>query len=125
MESATVLLIDSDADSITIYSLILRHHGYRVVHAADFETAVRLVAEADPDVVVSELFTTSRDERDVVEFLRGDERTSNKPLILLDSAPSRGRRPELASLPRLTKPCEPSRLLREVGRALNPRHQAT
>src|SRR5690606_16450194 len=56
MAASTVLLIDNDQDSITIYSLILRHHGYEVVPATDGETGLRLALELKPDIVVTELF---------------------------------------------------------------------
>jgi DNA-binding response OmpR family regulator len=52
----TVPLIDTHADSVVICSLILQHHGFRVIHAHDAEEGVRLAAEMRPDPVVSDLF---------------------------------------------------------------------
>ncbi len=120
MAPATVLLIDSDVDSIEIYSLLLRHHGYQVIHALDGTTGLRLAFESNPDVVVSELFLPPLQGGEVVDQLRSDDRTAATPLIVLDSIPNftgelTRRHGELS---RLTKPCEPSRLLREIERLL-------
>ncbi len=123
MAPATVLLIDSDPDSIAIYSMLLRHHGYSVIHAHDGETGLRMAIEARPDLVVSEVFVSRNRDGDLVNQLRRDDRTAETPLILLDSIPAFTRhRPErFRNLSRLTKPCEPSRLLQEVERLLDER----
>jgi DNA-binding response OmpR family regulator len=120
MAPATVLLIDSDADSLAIYSLILTHHGYEVVQATDGDTGLQLAFERRPDVVVSELYMPKVDGATLLERLRGDARTAATPLIVLDSVPSFARelRGSEAKLHRLAKPCEPSRLLQEVRRLL-------
>jgi CheY-like chemotaxis protein len=121
MAPATVLLIDSDADSIAIYSLILRHHGYEVIHATDGETGLQLAFESLPDLVVSELFMPPVCGSDVVRRLRHDDRTADTPLIILDSIPTFARElmDTLGDFSRLTKPCEPSRLLQEIERLLD------
>jgi DNA-binding response OmpR family regulator len=120
---ATVLLIDRDADSVAIYSLLLRHHGYDVIHAHDGETGLRLAFEAGPDLVVSELFTPHGTRTDLVDRLRRDDRTAGTPLIVLDSIPAftHDSPGAFGNLSRLTKPCEPSRLLHEVKRLLGGR----
>jgi CheY-like chemotaxis protein len=120
MLPATVLLIDRDQDSVEIYRLILEHHGYRVLHAPDGVAGVRIAVEEHPDVVISELFLPRIDGASVLDLLRRDVRTAAMPLILLDSIPTFAVdfEPDLADARRLTKPCEPSRLLREVQRLL-------
>jgi len=116
MAPAKVLIIDDDADSITIYSLMLRHHGYTVIHAQDGETGLRMAFDTKPDLVVSELFLPEVAGGEVVTQLRKDQRTATTPLIVLDSIPNIGRSfaDSLGEFRRLTKPCEPSRLLEEI-----------
>lgn len=117
----SVLLIDSDADSITIYSLILQHHGYEVLAARDSESGFRMALDRRPDLVISEMFLPPLEGRPLVEKLRENEVTARTPMILLDSIASYGN--EVgdfgSSAMRLTKPCEPSRLVVEVERMLN------
>jgi DNA-binding response OmpR family regulator len=123
MAASTVLLIDDDQDSITIYSLILRHYGYDVVPATDGATGLRLALELKPDIVVTELFLPQFEATSLLAGLRGDDRTASTPVIVLDSIPLIGAKVVGAEdrTSRLTKPCEPSRLLEEVGRLLGQR----
>lgn len=120
MSSSTVLLIDSDQDSLTIYSVILRHHGYEVVPARDVTTALQLAASRNPDIVISELFIPFGKGQDVLQGLRASDRVAGKPLILLDSIPMLGEKlmDGVTGMSRLTKPCTPSRLVEEVGKLL-------
>jgi CheY-like chemotaxis protein len=117
----SVLLVDGDADSITIYSLILQHHGYEVLAAGDPATGLRLALERRPDVVISDLYLPPLDGRSLHEQLRANEGTASIPMILLDSIAAFGMEEveEIAITARLTKPCEPSRLLLEVQRMLD------
>ncbi|MEX2582479.1 MAG: response regulator [Gemmatimonadota bacterium] len=120
MAAATVLLIDSDADSIAIYSMILQHHGFAVIHAHDPETGLRVALETRPDLVVSELFLPAVRGLSLFNRLRADQRVAETPVIVLDSILSTDSEftEALGSLNRLKKPCEPSRLLLEVQRLL-------
>jgi len=120
MRPATVLIIDRDLDSVEIYRLILEHHGFRVLHATDGVAGVQMAVKEHPDVVISELFLPRIDGASVLDLLRRDDLTAAMPLILLDSIPTFAVdfQPDVAGVRRLTKPCEPSRLLREVQRLL-------
>lgn len=117
----SVLLIDSDADSITIYSLILQHHGYDVIAARDSESGYRMALDRRPDLVISEMFLPPLEGRPLVEKLRENELTAGTPMILLDSVAAYGKESGDigSSAKRLTKPCEPSRLVLEVERMLS------
>ena len=53
---STILLVDSDVDSRTIYRGALTHDGYSVVEAADGDEAVRVLGEHDVRLVVGELY---------------------------------------------------------------------
>lgn len=120
MSRSIVLLIDGDSDSIEIYSLMLGHHGYEVVPAKDGHTGLKLALELNPALVISGIFLPGLDGRSLVAELRNDTRTERTPVIFLDSIPgvSESILAPDAFATRLTKPCEPSRLLVEVARIL-------
>lgn len=120
MATRTVLLADADRDSRAIYSLMLEHHGFRVLPARDAAEALRLAAEARPELVVADLFLF-REGRPLAALLRGPDGGAEVPLIGLTSlAASPGTAPAwLACDSLLLKPCVPSRLLREVRRVLD------
>jgi CheY-like chemotaxis protein len=121
MAPARILLIDSDLDSIAIYSMMLRHHGYEVLQALDGETGLRLALEQHPDVVVSELFLPGSGSTTLLARLEEDGRTADLPIIVLDSTSTfgPGLTQEFGAHRRLAKPCEPSRLLKEVESLLS------
>ena len=53
--SATILVVDDDERWQYVLTQVFERAGYRVVHAADPNAALSLVARHDPDVVVLEL----------------------------------------------------------------------
>lgn len=118
----SILLIDNDQDSLNIYTLILRHHGYRVIVARDATSGLQQALEGKADVVISENFLPELGTSTLLENLRSNHRTQKTPMIVLDSTPNRAEKladPHGRSSS-LTKPCEPSRLLSEVQRWLRP-----
>lgn len=52
MSSRTVLVVEDNADELLIYTTLLRHAGYTVVAADDFDTALAAVASHLPDAAV-------------------------------------------------------------------------
>jgi DNA-binding response OmpR family regulator len=122
MSTPTVLLVDDDLDSLTIYSLMLEHHGYRVLRARGGEDAIRLTLETLPDVVVTELRVSTSEGVSLAEHLRRDSRTAEVPILAVTSFPVRSgsHASGLAACDRyLAKPCAPSRLLVEVERCVS------
>lgn len=118
----SILLIDDDQDSLNIYTLILKHHGYRVIVARDPTSGLKQALEGQADIVVSENFLPELGSTTLLENLRSNDRTQKTPIIVLDSTPNRTEKladPHGRSSS-LTKPCEPSRLLTEVQRWLQP-----
>lgn len=122
MAIPTVLLADPDADSRTVYSLMLEHHGFRVVEARDPSAARRLACEERPDVVVAELFLPFLEGLPLPVLLKREECTAHIPVIGLTALSTAvGAAPGLLACDsHLVKPCTPSRLLHEVRRMLDP-----
>jgi CheY-like chemotaxis protein len=123
MTAPTVLLVDEDLDSLTIYSLMLEHHGYRVLRARGAEDAILLIADTLPDIVVTELRVAAYGGISLAEHLKRESRTARVPILAVTSFPVRSgwHTSGLASCDTyLAKPCAPSRLLAEVERCVAP-----
>jgi DNA-binding response OmpR family regulator len=123
MDGPTVLLIDSDRDSLNIYSLILRHHGFRVLLAEDGDAGIALACESQPDLIVLEPFVPGVRGLPLLELLRDEERTARLRVLLVTSVPSMVDR--LTTVVPwadryLVKPCQPRYFLAEVQRRLEP-----
>ncbi len=87
-DRTTVLVVDDNAD---IRAYVRRHleadgasgDGYRVVEAADGETALAAARERLPDLVVSDVMMPRLDGFGLLEALRADPETDFVPIVLL------------------------------------------
>lgn len=79
MDRKVVLVVEDNRDELMIYTTLLSYHGYGLLAASDFDTAVEIAREQKPDLVVVDvnLGEPNRDGCDLVEQLRelaGDRR---------------------------------------------------
>ena len=123
MDGPTVLIIDGDRDSLDIYSLILGHHGFRVLLASDEEAGFALACEQQPDLIVLEPFVPGLRGLPLVEMLRAEACTARLRVLMVTAAPSLVEGLETI-VPwadgYLVKPCQPRDFLAEVQRRLQP-----
>lgn len=66
----TVLLIDDEPDTVTIYALLLEMSGYRVMQAHDGSQALHSIGKSAPDVVVTDWMMPGMNGRELCEELR-------------------------------------------------------
>lgn len=117
MTPRTVLLVDPDRDARLIYSLILEHHGYRVLPTASAVEGLALARRERPDVVVAELFQQTVEGDPLPVRLRREAELDRVPVVGLSSMAPHGVAPgEEACTVALRKPCTPSRVVEEVRR---------
>jgi len=75
-----VLVVDDEPQIRRLLKTSLGAHGYEVEEAADAATALRMVADRPPDVILLDLGLPDRDGIDVIGELRG---WSEVPIIVL------------------------------------------
>lgn len=119
--SPLVLLAEDDRDSREMYALALEMAGFRIVQADSGRQALARVAEAAPDVVVTDLNLPDVDGYELCERLKGDPRTSHMPVVFLTGASfgdelDRAKRAGCARV--LIKPFPPDHLGRELTQVL-------
>ena len=121
MQPPAVLLIDGDPDSLTIYSILLEHHGYRVLRASNGNDGLRQAEEEQPQLVVLEPFTPYRCEGGILEAFQANPATASIPLIVLTAIPGFliSGHAGIAADRLFTKPLQPRRLLSVVERILD------
>lgn len=120
-KSALVLVVEDFADAREMYAAFLTLSGMRVLEAADGEEAVRIAAEARPDVVVMDLALPGIDGWEATRRLKADPRTARIPVIALSGQvlprhAEEARRAGCAAV--LLKPLLPEALVAEVRRVL-------
>ena len=88
-DQALILIVDDDYDFLEINRFILEGAGYGVVTATNPVEAVQRVAEAVPDLVITDLMMTSIDAGFAFSAqLKDDPRTAGVPIIISTSVSS-------------------------------------
>lgn len=121
MHPRPILIVDSDPDSLNIYSLVLQHHGFLVFSAADAWEGWVIAMREQPQLIFTELFLPQLDGESFLELLQNDDRTASIPVVAITSIPRAETAVEVFGsgyVGYLLKPCTPSRLLEEVRQVL-------
>lgn len=80
----TILVIDDDIDLVEVIRLTLEHEGYEVIDAQCGSRGLELARERGPDLILLDVMMSEVDEGFQVAYqLRGDERTSDIPILML------------------------------------------
>jgi len=88
-EQALILIVDDDYDFLEINRFILEGAGYRVVTATNPAEAMQRVADAVPDLVITDLMMTSIDAGFAFSAqLKDDPHTAGVPIIISTSVSS-------------------------------------
>lgn len=86
--AARVLVVDDRADSRKLLALRLRQDGHEVQEAADGETALALVQQATPDLVLLDVLMPGMDGLEVCRRLRALPALQAVPVVMVTSLDS-------------------------------------
>jgi len=113
-----VLVVDDDATVADVVRRYLERDGYEVQLAADGETALRIAAEREPDLVVLDLMLPGIDGLEVCRRLRA---SSDVPVVMLTALGEESDRVvglQLGADDYVTKPFSPRELALRVASVL-------
>lgn len=79
----TLLLVEDDEEIRDMLRRRLERRGHRIVCASDGETALRMIRERPPDVVLMDGRLPGMSGWDAVRALRADPRTEPLPIIAI------------------------------------------
>ena len=82
-ETATVLVADDEPHLLRLVKFRLEREGYRVLTAADGDTALQVARTEQPDLCVLDVMMPKRSGFDVLRELRADERFNSTKVIML------------------------------------------
>ena len=115
-----VLIVDDEPDILLMLRVNLEAEGYQTALAADGETALRRIAEEQPDLVLLDVMMPVMDGWSVLEALARDVFDHRVIVVSAKSSERDGRVPyALGASVYLTKPFDPDELIKEVGRVLS------
>lgn len=120
--SKTVLLVDDEPHVLEVLRVTLEDLGFRLLEAADGPSALEVVREESPDLVVLDVMLPNLSGLEVCRELKNSENTAYIPVIMLTARS--GEEDEKAGLEAgadryLTKPFSPLTLMTEVVKLLN------
>lgn len=118
-----VLLVDDRLEILALHSTYLHQHGYSVLTAGDGDTALDYARAHHPAVMVLDHSMPYRTGIEVARELKRDAATRDIPILLMTahSYGAVGMAAKEAGCDRfLSKPVEPSRMLREVEALVAP-----
>jgi two-component system cell cycle response regulator DivK len=81
--AALVLVVDDTVDNLTLISLELQGHGYRVVTASDGEEAVRVATLSKPDIILMDIAMPLVDGLQATRKIRENEELRSIPVIAI------------------------------------------
>ena len=77
-----LLIVDDEADTLRLVSLMLERQGYEILTAKDGKTALEIVAANKPDLILLDVMMPDMDGFEVAKILRGDPDTETIPIIM-------------------------------------------
>ena len=108
--AALVMIVDDDPAARDILAAMVSREGYRVLEAADGETALALAREWHPDVVTLDVLMPRMDGWAVMTALKSDPELAATPVIIVTMLDDRGVAVSLGAAEFLTKPVDRARL---------------
>jgi DNA-binding response OmpR family regulator len=117
-----VLVVDDDEKSCLLVADALEPDGYVVLSAPDGNTALSLIRESGPDIVVLDLGLPEISGLDVLACVR---EFSDVPILILSGRTDEGDRVQglrLGADDYIIKPCSPRELAARVGAVLRRSH---
>jgi PAS domain S-box-containing protein len=121
--TATILVVDDIESNRDVLVTLLRHHGYRLLEAADGREALAAAKAEHPDLVITDVLMPVMDGYELVKQLRLDPATSKIPVAFYTAHYGEREARALALSSGvsdvLTKPVKSAEALEVVGRLLS------
>ncbi len=122
----TVLIVEDNELSMMLFSDLLLSKGYRVRKAADAETALQILDEDVPDLVLMDIQLPNLSGLELSQMIRSDARTTDVPIIAVSACAMRRDRERYGRYCNdyLAKPVRVGKLLSAIHRQLPPEVKA-
>jgi CheY-like chemotaxis protein len=85
-QSATILVVDDDADTVETMREILEEEGHTVLSAMNGKEALKRVHETKPDLVLLDLEMPEMDGRSFLDLLRREPALAGVQVVVLSGA---------------------------------------
>lgn len=116
-----ILLIEDDKLFRSIICQVFLTKPYQIITAENGQVGLRLAAELEPNLIISDMYMPYLDGDEVLKQLRANVKTANIPFILLTSEDDSNKRSyalQLGANDYLAKPFNSKTLLKAIARQL-------
>lgn len=83
----TILLLEDDPYEARLVKRALERHNYRILHAADGESGLKLAMEEQPDLILLDLGLPDIDGQTVAALLKAMPHLAHTPLVAVTAWP--------------------------------------
>lgn len=122
------LVVEDDLRILSMVRQSLQTEGFTVLEAQDAKEAWRILQEERPEAAVVDLYLrTERDGWNFLETVRGDGRFARFPMVVMTGSmgPEAGERARTLGCGFLTKPFEPTELMKVLREEMKRAFTAT
>jgi len=88
--SATILIVDDDAESRDALAQLLQNEGYSTLSAASGTDALAIVTQNPPDLILLDIVMDGIDGYDVAAWIKANPATVSIPIIMVTGHDGRG-----------------------------------
>ncbi|NIP25547.1 MAG: response regulator [Phycisphaerae bacterium] len=117
MAKGKILIVEDDRDIVEMVEYNLQEEGYVTVSALNGEDGVRLAGSEQPDLIILDIMLPVIDGFEVCRTLKGDDKTSQIPIIILSAKSQETDKVvglELGADDYVTKPFSPRELIARI-----------
>ncbi len=117
-----ILLVDDEAQLVTMVQMRLEANGYEVVTASNGQEGLDKAKSENPDLIMMDVMMPKMDGYKVCGLLKNDTRYSKIPIILFTARAQQDDKElggEVGADAYITKPFEPPMLLAKIEELLN------
>jgi len=107
---ALVMVVDDDDHSRSLLAATVRNAGYRVIEAADGQSALALARQHRPDIITLDVLMPRLDGWAVLTALKSQSELRDIPVIIVTVLADRGMALSLGATEFMTKPVDRARL---------------
>jgi pilus assembly protein CpaE len=122
--AAKILIVDDDAETLRLVSLMLQRQGYQVLSAQNGEQALQLIQTDSPDLVVLDIMMPDVDGYQVSQRIRNSPGRSDLPILMFtakNQVDDKIAGYEAGADDYLTKPVHPAELIAHIKALLTRR----
>ncbi|MCX6375216.1 MAG: response regulator [Armatimonadetes bacterium] len=116
-----VMVVDDEPDLVRLVEFILQKEGFDVIACSDGRTALNLVEDEKPDLIILDIMMPLLDGMEVLRQIRSRRGTARVPVIMLTAKTASVTVDEARQLwvsDYVMKPFDPEKLVLKVKKAL-------